>query len=186
MATPSQVQQAVVDDLSANLAGLSTCAVYAGEFSGEEIPRSSLKCPAVLIACLGGTRKDEVDTGEVDWLFRFTAYCLTRHAGGREQRGALALMLAESVLQKIDGSRFGLTGVYPAGAKSVDNMYAAIFDKAGMGAWAVTWEQTLRIGTDEWAALPDYSIGAVYLGLAPEIGIPHEEDYIRVVPGGEK
>lgn len=179
MATPNQTQQAAVAYLEAQLPGLATCAAYAGEFAGTEITRASVKCPAVLVACLGVTREKEVECGQVDWRCRFAAYCLTRNAAGREQRAVSALELAEQVLAKIDKQRFGLTGVFAAKVARLDNLYAAKFDKASMAIWAVTWEQTVRLGEDEWAAegtRPE----SLYVGFAPEIGAEHEDDYVLV------
>lgn len=177
MALPTQIQQAVVDHLAATLPGLATCALYAGEFAGGEIVRASVKSPAVLVACLGASRKADVDTGESEWTCRFAAYCLARHAGGREQRAVAALQIAEAVLGQIDGGRFGLTGVYPARATRIDNMYAAAIDKAALALWAVTWEQVARLGTDEWTdaggTLPD----TLLVGVSPEIGTDYKEDY---------
>jgi len=177
MATPAQIQQAATDHLAAKLPGLSTCALYAGEFAGGEIARASVKSPAVLVACLSAARKADVDTGETEWTCRFAAYCLARHAGGREQRAVEALQIAEAVLGAVDGGRFGLTGVYPARATRIDNMYAAAIDRAGLALWAVTWEQIARLGTDEWADAGASAPEWLYVGISPDIGAQHKEDY---------
>jgi hypothetical protein len=63
---------------------------------------------------------------------------------------------------------------------------------AGVGVWRagqhgyesqeVSLEQEVRLGDSAWSGegtLP----GEVYLGIDPDIGIPHEPDYERVVPG---
>jgi hypothetical protein len=179
MATPMQVQQAAVAHLKAALPGLRTCELYAGEFSGGEISRASLAAPAVLVVCLGATRGQEHGNGEYDFLARFAAYCLTRHAGSRSERGVLALELAESVLAALEGGRFGLCGLSGARVARLDNLYGEAFDKAGVALWAVSWEQRLRLGADIWSAegvLPQ----ELYVGFAPEVGLPHEEDYIKI------
>lgn len=181
MATPTQLQQAVVDQLKAALPGLRSCDLYAGEFAGGELSRASLAAPAVLVACLGATRGSDHGSGEYDFLCRYSAYCLTRHAGGREQRGVLALALAEAVLSQIEGARFGLAGVSAAKVTRLDNLYGAEFDKAGVALWAVTWEQKALFGADLWATdgvLPT----SLFVGISPEIGLPHEDDYTEVTP----
>ncbi len=179
MPTPTQTQQAAVAALKQALPGLRTCEVYAGEFSGGELSRGSLAAPAVLVACLGATRGDEHGSGEYDFVARFAAYCLTRHAGSRAQRGVLAQELAEGVLAALEGSRFGLRGLSAAKVTRLDNLYGEAFDKAGVALWAVSWEQRIKLGADVFAGegvLPS----ELYVGFAPEIGEPHEGDYIKV------
>lgn len=179
MATPLHIQQAATETVDAAVPDLATCAPYAGEFSGGEIARSSVKSPAVLVACLGATRHGDVDSGQVDWQCRFAAYCMVRHAGGRAPRSVEALALAELVVAAIDGGRFGLTGVYPARVTRLDNLYAEAFDKAGVALWAVTWEQVARLGVDEWTAdgtRPEM----LFVGIAPETGLPHKDDYALI------
>ncbi len=176
MATPIGIQKAAVEALTTALPGLGTCALYAGEFSGGEISRSSVTAPAALVACLGVTREGAVECGQADWRCRFTVYCMTRHAGGRSPRAAEALELAESAVAAIEGNRFGLTGLFPAQVVRMDNLYAESFDRAGVALWAVTWEQVARLGADEWAAegtRPE----SLYVGIAPEVGLPHKDDY---------
>jgi phage gp37-like protein len=183
--TPTQLQRAAVAHLKTALPGLRTCDLYAGEFSGGELSRGSLVAPAVLVACLGATRGSEHGNGEYDFLCRYSAYCLTRHAGGRNERGMDALELAEGVLAEVEGARFGQTGCSKASVTRLDNLYGAEFDRAGVALWAVTWEQRVRLGADIWAeegVLPK----SLYVGIAPEIGIPHEEDYTLVGDYGDE
>lgn len=179
MATPAQIQNAAALHLKAALPGLRSCDIYAGEFSGGELSRASLAAPAVLVACLGATRGTDHGSGEYDFLCRYSAYCLTRHAGGREARAATALELAEAVLAQVESARFGLAGVSPAKVTRLDNLYGEAFDKAGVALWAVSWEQKALLGADIWAGdgvLPS----ELFVGFAPEIGTPHEADYIKI------
>lgn len=176
-ATPLNIQRAAIEAVKAAIPTLATCAQYAGEFSGGELSRASVQSPAVLVACLGITRDSGVDCGQVDWMCRFTAYCMVRHAGGRWPRAEGALELAALVLAAVDGSRFKfLTGVWPAKVTRLDNLYAEAFDKSGVALWAVTWEQKTRLGSDEWAESESVPT-SLYIGIAPEIGAAHEDDY---------
>jgi hypothetical protein len=184
MATPRAIQQAATEAIHAAISSLATCAIYAGEFSGGELSRASVQSPAVLVACLGGTRERDVDCGEVDWKLRYTAYCMARNATGRGTRSIDCLALAESVISVIDGARFGLTGLFPAKCTRLDNMYAEAFDKGGVALWAVTWEQVARLGADEWSS-DGIAVSEVYLGIAPDIGAAHEDDYRQVYPESE-
>ncbi|WP_429885377.1 hypothetical protein [Geoalkalibacter halelectricus] len=179
MTTPTQLQRAAVAHLKIALPGLRTCEVYAGEFAGGELSRASLAAPAVLVACLGATRGEQDGNEQYDFLCRYSAYCLTRHAGGREPRGVLAQELAEGVLAQVEGARFGESGCGVARVVRLDNLYSEAFDKAGVALWAVTWEQRVTLGADVWAhegMLPT----EIYLGIAPEIGPPHIDDYIKI------
>jgi len=178
MATPLEIQQAAVAAIKTALPQLATCAAYAGEFSGGDLQRASVQSPAVLVACLSCTRSGDVDCGDVDWLCRYTAYCMARSSANRLDRADSALALAWSVVPALDGLRFGLTGVLPAKVTRVDNLYAENWDKASVALWAVTWEQKARIfaasdPSDEGGKTPE----EIYLGQAPEIGAAHEDDY---------
>jgi hypothetical protein len=180
MASLTQVLQASVDFLRGRLPGLGSCDIYAGQLTGGETTvQVPISTPAVLTAFIGATREGAVETGEVDWLCRLAAYCITRHAAGRADRAVTALELAEQVLGHIDGRRFGLTGVRPARVTRVENLYSRAFDTAMVAVEAVTWEQTVRVGTDEWTA-EGVRPESLYLGFAPEIGAGHEDDYIPV------
>ena len=178
MASPTRTLQAAAAHLKTSLPGLGTCALYAGELTGLDAGKPvPIAPPAVLPAFLGLIRKADVDCGQVDWQCRFCAYCLTKHAGGREHRAVTALELAEQVLAHIDGQRFGLAGLFPATVTRIDNLYSPAFDKALVAVQAVTWEQTVRMGADQWAAegtRPE----SLYIGYSPEIGAGHEDDYI--------
>ncbi len=149
MTTPTQLLRAVTAHLKAALPGLRTCDLYAGEFSGGELSRASLAAPAVLVACLGATRGNDHGGGLYEFDCRFTAYCLTRHAGSREERGMLALELAEAVLTEIEGNRFELDGAGFARVTRLDNLYGEAFDKAGVSLWATTWAQTVLFTPEE-------------------------------------
>jgi len=184
MATPLDMLHAAVEAIKAELTGLATCAAYAGEFSGGELQRASVPAPAVLTACLGGERHEDVDDGGVDWLYRFVAYCMVRNAIGRTQRSTGALALASAVVPVVDGSRFGLSGVLPAKATRIDNLYSEGWDKASVSLWAVTWEQKARIFAEDRTS--GMAPEEIYLGMAPKIGADHEDDYIKVWPAGEE
>jgi hypothetical protein len=180
MATPTQVLHASVARLKGVMPGLGSCEIYAGQLTGGEMEvQVPIPTPAVLPAFLGANREGAVETGEVDWKCRFAAYCVTRHAAGREHRAVSALELAEQVLAQLDGQRFGLTGVRPARITRVDNLYSRAFDAAMVAVEAVTWEQIVRMGADEWAA-EGVRPESLYIGFAPEIGAAHEDDYILV------
>ena len=185
MAAPIEIQTASVSVIKAALPELATCKEYAGEFSAGELQRASVLAPAVLVACLGGTRVGEVDDGGVDWMYRFVAYCMVRGVIDRNHRAGGALGLASAVIAAIDKKRFGLTGVWPAKVTRMENLYAEAWDKASIALWAVTWEQQARI-----AAVEDWVSGVrpeeIYLGFAPEIGAAHEADYVKVWPNDDR
>jgi len=180
MATPLDMQQAAVAAIKAAVPGILTCAAYAGEFSGGDLQRASVQSPAVLVACLGCARGGDVDCGDVDWLCRFTAYCMVRSSANRGDRADGALALAWKIVPAVDASRFGLTGVWPAKVTRIDNLYAADWDKASVALWAVTWEQQARLCMSEEAegTRPE----EIWLGQAPEVGAEHVDDYARVWP----
>lgn len=51
--------------------------------------------------------------------------------------------------------------------------------KPGYEAWAVTWKQTFRIGESVWESeYPPPSV--IKFSFAPDIGIPHEPDYVAI------
>jgi hypothetical protein len=47
--------------------------------------------------------------------------------------------------------------------------------------WRVEWTHVLHFGQSVWAG-DGPQITEVFLGIAPEIGIPHVDDYVQVAP----
>lgn len=49
--------------------------------------------------------------------------------------------------------------------------------------WRVDWEQTIYLGESAFDTtfLPDH----VFLGLAPDIGLPHKDDYVELTGNGQ-
>ena len=85
---------------------------------------------------------------------------------------------AALVMTKMHRNRFGLSGAveYPARLSAFPGMFKP--DEKGFESWVVNFVQTVHLGEvwEETEFLPT----EVYLGLAPEIGNDHVDDYERI------
>ena len=52
---------------------------------------------------------------------------------------------------------------------------------AGFDSYLVRWEQVVQLGQDEWNTAGIVP-ATVYLGIAPEIGAEHVDDYQQIIP----
>ena len=171
-------QAAIIIALKA-IPGISVEA-YAGQFSAMDLPQVRIVAPSILVDFAAGDVSTDTGTGEIDIACQFGAYCIARLANDLHNRNQSAHALAQSAALLVANNRWGLTKVHiPTGIK-IKPINAALFIKNALGVVAVSWTQTVRIGTSVWdgGTLPT----EVWLGLSPEIGIPFVDKYQQVAP----
>ena len=122
---------------------------YPGRFDVTELKRISTKLPAVRIAFMGSTKIDMMDTGENEATVRLAAFVITGDRRGLPKDSA-ALNIVEALLTLIPGQSWGVPGTTIAKNIKADNLYSGQVDRQGVAIWALTWEQTTRIGADVW------------------------------------
>jgi len=177
--TLTELQSAAVAAIKAAIPTLAQCEVYGGQFAGEHGQRTAIHAPAVLVAVLGvKTISDPGVDGQMDVQARFVAYAVAKYANDRQKREGGCIDLAEAVALLIHNNNFASPGVGTANVMQMQGMTNAAADKAGFSIWSITWEQQIRIGA---APVSNYGpLTDVKIGIAPNIGIGHEPDYVPV------
>lgn len=173
------LRKAIADSIKSKLPDLRDCRPHAGRFDLVELRRVAAKTPAVFIACMGVNVSELRESGECDADLVMAAFVVTADAKGLP-RDVSALNIVEFLLLYIPGKQWGLDGkAFKAREVQAQNMYSGEVDKTGAAMWAVLWRQKVRLGESVWdetGILPSQ----VYFGIAPNIGIGHENDYWKI------
>lgn len=124
-----------------------TVETYGGELNAEEISRTSVKCPGVLVTCLGwvpppaGANMDSKDATCAQML----AFVTTNQTQ-RTDRMSAAMELARRVERLLkawvpqDNEFFDVAGPELRSFRC-ENLYSSRMDKAGLALWMVSWRQ---------------------------------------------
>ena len=88
---------------------------------------------------------------------------------------------AAVVMTKIHKNRFGLAGAVelPQRLSAFPGMFRP--DEKGFESWVVNWTQAVHLGA-VWEE-EDFLPTDVYLGLSPDVGADHVDDYERLTDG---
>lgn len=172
-------RKTIAADIKTVLPDLRECKPHAGRFDLSEIKRLSARTPGVFISVLGIVSSEEIGTGETDLELAMASYVLTADTRGLP-RDVAAVNLVEALSLRIIGSRWGISGgVHPAGKVKANNLYSGDLDRIGIAMWGISWRQKVRLGENLWA--DEGSVPTeLYVGIAPEIGLEHEDDYTLV------
>jgi len=172
------LQTAIVADFKQRLSGVSV-SLYAGEFSGLSASKVRIKTPAVLVDFSQADEVSDTGTEQLDVDCQFTAYVITQTANSTTNRNVNAQELGEQVLRSLPNNRFGLRQISKPTQLKLKPAASPYFIKNSLGVVMVRWNQTLRLGDSVWdgnGVVPT----EIWLGIAPEIGIPHIDDYWRI------
>lgn len=172
--------RAISARLKATFPGIRECAPHPGRFDEAELKRVATRAPALFVSCLGCLTVTNPGTEQADASLALAVYIVTQSVPGLP-RDAGARNLAEALVTLVPLERWGLSGCGEAQAVRATNLYSGDVDKLGVALWAVSWQQTLRLGDSVFAAdgtLPR----ELYLGIEPDVGIGHEPDYRLVGP----
>ena len=147
----------------------------------EEYPRlrKKIAAPAILVELADATPQDDVGTGQICLTARFEARVVFDLApNGGSNPSLQALSLASAVAQQIfAASRFGQPAGPAKGIRLEPDQFKP--DLAGYAVWLIEWTHDVRLGKSAWdgeGILPS----DIYVGYSPEIGLPHEDDYVKI------
>lgn len=150
------------------VAELPTCEKY------PELAKKIVS-PAVLIELSELVPADDPGTGELALTARFSAYIVLQ----RSSRAKLdAANLAAAVALNIyAASRFG----QPIGPAQISRVAPDEFkpELFGYVVWVVEWTHEIRVGESVWDGA-GITPTEIYLGIAPNIGLAHADDYHQV------
>ncbi|MEW6490365.1 MAG: hypothetical protein AB1578_20950 [Thermodesulfobacteriota bacterium] len=148
----------------------------------EEYPRlrTKLLAPALLVDVADVTAAPDPGTDELALVVRLEAAVVLDRAptapGVSPERAALAL--AAAVAREVYAAgRFGVAASPARELRIEPGDFKP--DVATYAVWVVSWVQEVRLGSSVWdgeGVIPTQ----VWAGLSPEIGLPHEADYVEV------
>lgn len=170
--------EAICARLRASFTALKTCETHPGRFDEDELKRISGRAPAMYAACLGVPRFENPGTEQADEDALWGIFCVTGNAPDLT-RDEAARNLAEAVALLVQNERWGLAHTGEAREIKAENLYSGKLSSAGTAIWAVVWRQKIRLGDSVWdgeGVFPSH----LYVGLSPDIGEAHIDDYVEV------
>ncbi|EGG93496.1 hypothetical protein IMCC1989_1152 [gamma proteobacterium IMCC1989] len=170
-----ELRQKVLEKIKEELPDLKEVSLHPGRFNLDELKRIGTKAPAVYVSLMGTPTVKRIETGENEVYIRLAAFIVTRDER-KLPKDEAALAIVESLLVVIPCQRWGLKNTSDAVNVKADNLFNGSIERKGVAMWAITWEQTLRIGEDVWGGgvLPS----EVYVSEDPDN--ENEEDYERM------
>jgi hypothetical protein len=143
---------AVVSTVRSWLPDLARCEPHMGRFDEKELARLGVNTPAVLVAVLGAPSATDVGNDERDQVVRTAAIVVTSDRRDLP-RDEAALAIVEALLVRIPGQRWGQEDCHMVQHATVkaENLHSGEIDRRAIALWAVTWDQTIRLGEDIFA-----------------------------------
>ena len=134
--------------------------------------------PAIFFELTGIDGNPETQTEQFDGVFKFSAFCVIPYNATNAILAARAL--ACQLVTKVQGNRWNV----PIGRARVVRMEPELFegDVPPYEMVRVDWEQEGLLGAsvfNEDGAIPPTE---VWLGLEPDVGPEHVDDYVQVIP----
>ena len=144
MSTPGlhAALQLVVDDLAAQVY-VPTARVHPGIFDAEEMARTVVQAPALLLACAGLVPGEDVEGGAYEYTAALALYLPVRDEPGRARTETVLDDLVAPLLGYLPGLELPEPWSGPAGWPVARNLYSATIDARGVALWSIEWDQTL-------------------------------------------
>lgn len=161
------------------LPGLRQCEGMEGRFDLDELKTVTARAPAVLVARLGATTPRPLAGPHWHYHLRMAAFVVTRDTLDL-RRDLAAGTICQALLVRIPGATWGLAECGDARDVADQSLSGSALKAKGIALWAVTWTQPVVL---EALPAPGQVALELYVGMAPEIGAAHEDDYVRI--GGE-
>ncbi|ODS24435.1 hypothetical protein AB835_03815 [Candidatus Endobugula sertula] len=178
MSNTNALINAVVSQLKAKFTTLKTCVALPGYLESTDLSSVHANTPGVFVAAVGTGDIVPIETGQRDITLQMVAYLLVIN-NNSIQREHVAQTLLSGLLDYIsmNGQHWGLATAYPTtGIESADvhgltkkfephvkdwrlgtavlaraaDLYGSTNPISNLALWAITWEQMLRVGIDEF------------------------------------
>lgn len=194
---------AVVDSLSNRFPELNTCAALSGYLETTDLTVIHANTPGLFVASVGTGEILAVETGESDVTLQMVAYLLVVDSDSlQREKTAQELMTGLLTCISAGGQRWGVAQAHPTRAiESADvhgltknfephvkdwrlgtavlaraaDLYGATDPVSNLALWAITWEQVLRIGDN------DFDTGAETVPRAPQMPDEAGDGFVPVV-----
>lgn len=188
------LHSAIVADIKAHFPDLRTVEFYRGEGNDGD-DRKTLPVPACLLNLseFEPSEDDDPMTGQLAVLANFEAELVIRFTTPNAKRSIrkLAASFAAWLRMRRWTDPNDPIKKLPTGPAMVTGAYQDDFSSIMPGQrdkpldqyeiWKVEWRQLIYLGEFTWSdegATPQ----TVYLGITPEIGAAHVDDYVQVMP----
>lgn len=170
------LRQAVIDALKASLGKSWDVAGHLGRFAPADLNQFLTRAPAVRVAVLGlEAGAIQPDGDAMTTTVRLGIYVVTKDHGARLAREEIAVAAVETITLMAFGNRWGVPGVKPAGAPNAQTIFNGDTVAKGVALWAIDLPQPIVIERPEGETNP---LSELFLGIAPNIGAAHEDDYL--------
>ncbi len=174
----SALPTAIALALKAVLPELRDCKAIAGRFNLDDLKDQSIAAPAVLVSLIKWGQASG-RSGQTQYRAQIVAFIVTKDTMGL-QRDVAAVNIAQAITALADGNTWGLEACGPAEAIGFETLVTAAARKLASSLAVVTWTQPFVLTGEAISVITP----ELYLGIAPEIGIPHVDDYIQI--GGQQ
>lgn len=153
-----------------------------GRFSASELTKFLTAAPAIRIAILGLSESaDGVEEEDLETVARVGIYIVTRDGALKASRDAAVCAAAEKIVMLAKGQRWGLSFARAARPATAQNLYSEDTLSKGVALWAIDIAQPVILSLPEGD--PADPLTDLYIGLAPNIGADHVDDYVGPIPG---
>lgn len=163
--TLSKLPQTICDEVSIRLPDLKACKPHAGKFSLEELKKSGLKSPAVLVSTLGAKQGEGYAGHSTEFLLSMAAYVVCKDALGL-QRDLAAANICQVLLELVPGKNWDNPACGQAESVAMHTLISAKSKDSGVSLWAVTWNQPITF----FQSNPAPPGAQIYVGGAPISG----------------
>lgn len=120
-----------------------------GPLDKDTLTKVLANAPGIRVAPIGIVGAEAVGNGQTDFTVQFVAYVATTSA--RANSGGAALVMVGQILVLLPRAIWGMEDiVHPVDDATIraETLASADILAKGVSLWAVTWRQTVRMGTD--------------------------------------
>ena len=182
------LQRKTVDIIKTRLPMLQACEPHPGRFTPEELNTIRTRSPAVHVGLPAVRGVEAVGGGMVRASVKTVAVVITKDGvyeatdtapKRKYAKEEAALALVSSLLIALPDAGLG-AGVQSCEDVAADNLTSARVSKDGVAMWGLHWTNTLTIQDPEEEGV---TLASLFYSWTPEIGIPHEPDYVEIGGG---
>lgn len=178
------LRQSIIDQIKGALPKEWSVEGHQGRFGATDLNQFLTVAPAVRVAILGLTNPQMVDEEAAKWQVKVGVFVIAKDRGKTLSREQIAAAAVETICLLALGQRFGLggQGVSPAEAPTAQVLFNSDTLAKGVALWGIDWTQPVVLARPEAEAWP---LKQLWIGLAPEVGPNHIDDYLGPIPNGE-
>lgn len=174
----STLRNAIKETLKAKLPEKFDIDTHSGRFDGNALQQFIAKSPAIRIAILALPKFTPFGENADKATCQIGIYISLKDDAERLDRDVNALDFVEDVLLSCNTNRWGLPFAFGAIPQGAQNLHSDFLAGKGVALWAIDISQDIIIEPDD-APGPN-ELSGVFLGVAPQIGIAHKDDYTKI------